>query len=337
MVYKFILNWLDSVEKNGFDSLRKNRKCILFSGGGIDNNYIITELKKKKISISNCITDINSISEMSNSSYFVIVIKLGMDIDIISKLRDAGFSPWVDYLYIYHDVSVCQCTEYYRDIWGNEIIVNGQMERCNVRFKGWNSKLIVGKNCRIDDNVEFNIGSNSIIILGDNVKFSSKNVVRCEDNSKICIQNNCSFGQSKLVSRNEITIGNGSVFNDGFIAICEDETRIQIGEKCLFSSNVHMRSGNGHSLFDITSEENISEKSEHIILGNHVWVGQDTTVLFNAELEDDCVVGAKSLVKGKHKSRSLVDGVPAKTMKENIGWNVKNHMSFEEFREFDGI
>lgn len=277
------------------------------------------------------LTDSADIVDSMNKDTFLIVLEFGINNKLVSKLRAMGMRPGKDYLYIYHDTKIQGCTEYYKDIWGNEIAVIGELKKCNIRFKGWNSKVNIGMNTQLTDEIEINVGSECVIDIGNNVKISAGSTLRCEDNSKLSIGDNCVFGRSKVVSRNKTVIGSKSIFNDGLIIICEDNTCIDIGSNVLVSSNVHMRSGNGHSLFDITQEINISEKSKHIIIGNHVWIGQDTTVLFNAELGDESVVGAHSLVKGKHEKRSLVYGVPAKTMRNNIGWNVKNHMTYEEF------
>lgn len=335
-MYKFVENWLNAVNKNQIELIRNNRKLLIFLGGGIEAAYVESELSRKSIKVDALLNDENDISHISqikSTENFLIVLKIGIDDKLISKLHMAGMWPGTDYLYIYHDVSIKRCTEYYRDIWENEIIVAGELKNCNIRFKGWKSKVIIGINTQIAEGVEINVGSNSIVNIGDNVRISEGSVLRCEDNAILTIGDGCIFGESKVVSRNDVSIGVKSTFNDGLILICEENTNIKIGNNVLVSSNVHMRSGNGHSLFDISQKINISESNKHVIIGNHVWIGQDTTILFNCELLDDCVVGAKSLVKKRHEKGSLVYGVPAKTIRSNIGWDVRNHITFEKFVE----
>ncbi len=302
-------------------------------GGGIEVTYVESELNRKGINIDILVNEEDDISTIKNTEIFLIVLKFGIDDKLISKLHSVGMRPGVDYLYIYHDVSIRGCTEYYRDVWDNEIIVVGVLKNCNIRFKGWGSKVVIGRNTQIAEETEINLGSNSTVNIGNNVKLSSGSTLRCEDNSTLNIGDGCVFGKSKVVSRNNVFIGTKSIFNDGLILICEENTNIKIGNNVLVSSNVHMRSGNGHSLFDVSQKMNISEKNKHIVIGNHVWIGQDTTILFNSELDDECVVGAKSLVKNRHKKGSLVYGVPAKTMRNNIRWDIRNHMTYEEFVE----
>lgn len=306
---------------------------VLLFLGGIDVAYCKSELNRKGIKVDIWLNEEDDISQIKNTEIFLIVLKFGIDDKLISKLHIAGMRPGIDYLYVYHDVSIRGCTEYYRDVWDNEIIVVGVLLNCNIRFKGWRSKVIIGMNTQIAEGTEINVGSNSTVIIGNNVKISAGSMLRCEDDSTLTIGDGCVFGESKLVSRNNVFIGAKSTFNDGLILICEENTNINIGNNVLVSSNVHIRSGNGHSLFDISQKMNISENNKHVVIGNHVWIGQDTTILFNCELADDCVVGAKSLVKKRHEKGSLVYGVPAKTMRNNIGWDIRNHIAFDEFFE----
>lgn len=132
------------------------------------------------------------------------------------------------------------------------------------------------------------------------------------------------------ISRDKVEIGDGCIFNEGFNIICEEKTEILIGNRCLISSNVHMRSGNGHSIFLLDEQENISQKAKHIIVGEHVWVGQDVTILHNAKIGKDCVVGAKSLVKKEHVDGCLLYGVPAQTKQCNVKWDIRN-ISYNEY------
>lgn len=263
-------------------------------------------------------------------SYFVVVLRLGIDTVLLQKFDSIGYYPWKDYLYVYHDISIKACAGYYKDIWGNEIILSGEMQ-LNIRFKGWNSKVIIGNSVQLSDKIELNIGSNSYVKIGNDVKISEASMIRCEDNSSIIIGDKCIFEQSKIVSRNKIKIGNNCKSGNDLIIICEKNNEIELRNGVLLSSSVHMRSGNGHSLFVDAEKVNISERNQHIIIGNHVWIGQDVTVLSNAELMDGCVVGAKSLVKRKHGPNSLCYGVPAETKRNDIRWDSQNGLSYEDY------
>lgn len=285
----------------------------------------------KEIEVDSWLTNVAELLELDVRETFLLVIKLGVDSDLIAKIQRNGMKPGADYIYLYHDIRLCSCTNYYLDVWGNEISLIGELKKCNIRFKGWNSKLIIGEKVQIGKDVEINIGSNCNLYIGNHVNLGSNGLIRCEDNASILIGNGCRFENYKIVSRSHIIMGENNVFNEGLILIAERDSKIEIGKDVLVSSNVHMRSGSGHSLFDITEGINLSKKASHILIKNHVWIGQDVTILYNTELNDGCMVGAKSLVKGIYEPQSLLYGVPAKTMKKHIGWDIRNDISYEEF------
>ena len=62
----------------------------------------------------------------------------------------------------------------------------------------------------------------------------------------------------------------------------------------------------------IRQQDNAIEKG---IIGNDCWLAANVTVLKGSEICDGAVVGAKSLVKGKVESNSVVVGVPCKIIK----------------------
>ena len=65
----------------------------------------------------------------------------------------------------------------------------------------------------------------------------------------------------------------------------------------------------------ISHQRNIIEK---VIIGNDCWLAANVTVLRGSKISDGAVVGAKSLVKGKVESNSVVVGIPCKKVKTRI-------------------
>jgi acetyltransferase-like isoleucine patch superfamily enzyme len=55
-----------------------------------------------------------------------------------------------------------------------------------------------------------------------------------------------------------------------------------------------------------------------IRIGARVWCGANVTILAGANIGDDCIIGACSLVAGEVPPRSLVAGVPAKVIRGDI-------------------
>ena len=60
-----------------------------------------------------------------------------------------------------------------------------------------------------------------------------------------------------------------------------------------------------------------------ITVGSHVWFGCRCLILKGVTVPDDCVVAAGSLLNGNYPvAKSIIAGNPAKTVKENISWQL---------------
>jgi acetyltransferase-like isoleucine patch superfamily enzyme len=58
-----------------------------------------------------------------------------------------------------------------------------------------------------------------------------------------------------------------------------------------------------------------------VIIGDHVWICPDCSILKGTVIGDGCIVGTKSLLSGKaFPANSLVAGIPAKIIKNNCFW-----------------
>ena len=56
-----------------------------------------------------------------------------------------------------------------------------------------------------------------------------------------------------------------------------------------------------------------------MIIGNHVWIGKDVTILKGVHIADGAIIGAGVVVKDI-PARCLAVGNPAHVIKENVEW-----------------
>ncbi len=82
---------------------------------------------------------------------------------------------------------------------------------------------------------------------------------------------------------------------------------IEIGEECLISTNVMIMAHDAS-----TALSNGYTKIGRVNIGNHVFIGQDTTILCGVNIGDNVIIGAKSLVSKDIPSNSVYAGNPAK-------------------------
>jgi acetyltransferase-like isoleucine patch superfamily enzyme len=90
---------------------------------------------------------------------------------------------------------------------------------------------------------------------------------------------------------------------------------ITIGNDVLISEQVLIRDSDDHQI--LNQSENVTQP---IHIGNHVWIGMRATILKGVTIGDGAIIAAGSVVTSDVPANSLVGGVPAKIIRENISW-----------------
>jgi acetyltransferase-like isoleucine patch superfamily enzyme len=114
----------------------------------------------------------------------------------------------------------------------------------------------------------------------------------------------------------KVVIRNNTIINGGTSII--SKKKIEIGENCLFAQGVIIRDNDGHKLYSGT--DSVDSEIQETIIGNHCWLGQRAMILKGVILQDNVVVAAGAVVSKSVNANSVVAGVPAKVIKENVSW-----------------
>lgn len=186
---------------------------------------------------------------------------------------------------------------------GNRITVGCALfDKVNFFVKGQGNEIIIEDFCRLKNCNIIISGSNNKIVIG---KWSTLL------GAELCIEN----------SGNEINLGEHTrILGKTHLAAIEG-TKILVGKDSMFSSDIHFRTGDSHSILDLEGKR--INASEDIIIGEHVWVGTKVTCLKGARVPDHSIVGACALVTGKfHKPNCVLAGVPARVVKEQVDWSI---------------
>ena len=143
------------------------------------------------------------------------------------------------------------------------------------------------------------------------------------NNNRIIIKDFSYLNQIELYtedSNNEILIGSHtSLCGKAHFAAIEG-TKIHIGDNCLFSSDLHFRTGDSHSILSMQGER--INKSQDIIIDDHVWVGTKVTCLKGVHVARDTVVAATTtLCKDYDAPNVIIGGVPGRIIKTEINWS----------------
>lgn len=184
----------------------------------------------------------------------------------------------------------------------NKIIIEeSYLHHCKINVRGENNVIEIKPGCRLK-NMIIDIYGNSTYILIDCNVMADDLQIWCEDEN------------------NEIKIGRNTTIHGKTKLSCIEGTQISIGQDCMFSSEIVLTTGDSHSILD--SNKNRINPSLDIIIEDHVWIGQKNIILKGTHISKNSIVGANSLCTKKFmNANSIIAGVPAKIIKENISWD----------------
>jgi len=136
-------------------------------------------------------------------------------------------------------------------------------------------------------------------------------------NAKIIIEKSFSIysGAKVYVNQGAILKLGGGYINHNFNLNCFE--RIEIGTDVAISDNVCIRDSDNHDIL-----HSCHTKTKPIIIGNHVWIGMNVTILKGVNIGDGVIIAAGSIVTKDVPKNSLVGGIPAKILKPNVDWKL---------------
>lgn len=118
------------------------------------------------------------------------------------------------------------------------------------------------------------------------------------------------FGDGNIDIGDNVAIGNGTIIyaskNGGGISIGRDT---MIAAQCYIIDTDHG-----------TQKGTLMCEQENVVapirIGSDVWIAAGAKILKGSCLEDGCVVGAQSVVKGHVSSNMIVAGIPARKIRQ---------------------
>ncbi len=113
-----------------------------------------------------------------------------------------------------------------------------------------------------------------------------------------------------------IVIRNGTLINQqtGIVARC----RVEIGEHCHIAANVTIMDNDLHK--HATGAEKPVMECKAVIIKDHVWIGMNAMILKGVTIGEGAIIAPGSIVTKDVKEKTLVVGIPAKVIQENVVW-----------------
>lgn len=166
-------------------------------------------------------------------------------------------------------------------------------------------------------------GNNNIISIGKNTTIKNTLIYIRGNNHSIIFQEGCYMHGGELWIEDHscsIIVKNKTTIEHAHLAVTENGSVLEIGEDCMLAKNIEIRTGDSHSIIDLSSGNRIN-KAASVCLADHVWVGNGATILKGVAIGENAVVATGAIVTSNVPPETLVAGVPAKTIKTSITWD----------------
>lgn len=178
---------------------------------------------------------------------------------------------------------------------GKLVPVNVSAKSANVVLKG---NLVIESWQNGTNPISISLGSDSSLIIDGDFTIGQGVKIFATGGASIFL------GGRKKSSGSGITC-------DSMIMASE---RIHIGHDVIVAWGVYITDSDWHAIEG-------KNAAEPVVIGDHVWISHDVSVLKGANIGKGSIIGAKSLVIGAIPDHCLAAGAPAKTIKEHISWS----------------
>lgn len=254
-------------------------------------------------------------------------------------LQEYGYSEIKDYCY--RMIRPIVLEEYdlsagpYEDMYGNHIEGGAGIVK-RVVFKGCCNKLMIASNVGGLHRAGFEMCANGSIEIGEGTCFQDDVQFLCNGYNGSCsiyIGRWCRFGAASFRlwdhwNGSDVIINDNATFEENVAFHANSGKSIVIGRDCMFSHDIQMQAGDGHSIFDIHTKKNINAVSrgtdrqkDHLFVGAHVWVCARAFLLNGTYIGNGSIVAANSTVKRSFPNNCVVAGNPAGLVKKDIAWS----------------
>lgn len=250
----------------------KELRSILKKSFNLEISCIVTVLPN--LVNGGWIRDLNDLRGKSDE-YYLIAFGRNYE-DYYDKLiKEYGYIEIKDFVYrkikpIILENWDCSKQEY-RDQFGNYISKNNGVIR-KVIFRGYNNEVQIYPNVFGLNNTEIDMCANQKLIIREGTQFNADTKFRYmgyNGSAEVYIGCSCRFDETffRLINHVEnsaVVINNNSTFEKKVDIHANSGKQIIIGKDCMFSHEIQLQAGDGHTIFDINTSKNINTSTTDI-------------------------------------------------------------------------
>ena len=273
----------------------------------------------------------------ASSQYYLVSLDRVYSPQVYQLLQDYGYTELKDFVFkvfkpiVLKGIDLAKSNyfdDYNNSVEGFSGVIN------QVIFRGFNNHILIGKNQDTSKNLNFDLSNNSFVDIGDGSKFIGESKIQLLTRSlklqKVRIGKENRFNGKSLIKcfgNPYIYIGDSNAFNDNFEIHSNMAKRVIIGSDCMFSYDIELWAGDGHTVIDIKENRPLNQvaskltSKDVLYIGNHVWIGKGAFLMAGSYIASGSVVGAKSVVKSKFPNNVSIGGNPATILKRDITWS----------------
>lgn len=263
---------------------------------------------------------------------FIIIAVESIREEILSWLSSNDYHNAIDFLYFDKNVSQVEIRSLrglYEDKYNNRFFYDGNStldENVRIVSKGGKNLVSIGNDLNVMGGaLIIKVSFGSTVTIGRNVQISGAVILNATSGGAIEIGNGFTARDGCIINaidNGNIVIGNKVTTGYRFYLTSGINSPVQIGHDCMISHDVSIHGTNGHSIIDLCSKDSISLNSEKpIIIGRHVWLGKNSTIMYGTTIGDNSVVGACALLKGDYPGQSIIAGNIARVIRDNCSWD----------------
>ncbi len=180
---------------------------------------------------------------------------------------------------------------------GNVISVKSRRRNFIIRVNGNDNIVEIGENSRLTNTEIVIYGNNNRLIAEEGSKFDGPCTIAMYGNSCLKIGSNSGIRGVSFVLK---------------------DADITVGRNCMFGYGILLRNNDAHKVLD--KDGNITNKAADIIIGNHVWLCEKSTVLKGVNVGSNSIVAYGAVVTRSCPENSVMAGNPATVVKNEINW-----------------